>query len=90
MGDLTKKKKKKKKLYIYIYIIIFYITIQDLITILCHVGFSILQVVEHYSQTNFPIIKTKSYKGIQYKKVWRTFSPKWVKMKTIVIILSLL
>ncbi len=38
---------KKKKLH-------------DFITTFCHVSFTILS--EHYGQTNFPIIKTKSIK----------------------------
>ncbi len=45
---------------------------------------------EHYSQTNFPIIKTKPFKVTKYKKVWQIFRPKWVKIKIFVIILSLL
>jgi len=37
-----------------------------LITILFHVGFTILQVTEYYSQTNVPILKTKPYKVTTY------------------------
>ncbi len=66
------------------------ITIHDFIMILCHVGFSILQVFEHNSQTNFPIIKTKPFKVTKYKKVWQMFRPKGVKIKIFVISLPLL
>ncbi len=45
---------------------------------------------EHYSQINFPIIKTKPFKVTKYKKEWQIFRPKWVKIKIFVIILSLL
>ncbi len=48
------------------------------------------KLFEHYSQTNFPIIKTKPFKVTKYKKVWQIFRPKWVKIKIFVIILSLL
>ncbi len=41
--------------------------------ILCHVGFSILKLFEHHSQTNLPIIKTKPFKVANYKKVWQIF-----------------
>ncbi len=60
------------------------------VMILCHVGFSILKLFEHHSQTNFPIIKTKPFKVAKYKKGWQIFRPKWVKIKIVVIILSLL
>ncbi len=63
-------------------------TFHDFITILCHVSFTILS--EHYGQTNFPIIKTKPFKVTEYKKEWWIFRPKWVKIKIVVIILSLL
>ncbi len=36
--------------------------------ILCNVGFSILKLFEHHSQTNFPFIKTKPFKVAKYKK----------------------
>ncbi len=36
------------------------------------------------------IIKTKPFKVAKYKKGWQIFRPKWVKIKTVVIILSLL
>ncbi len=52
--------------------------------------FLFCKLFEHYSQTNFPIIKTKPFKVTKYKKVWQIFRPKWVKIKKIVIILSLL
>ncbi len=45
---------------------VFYFFIHDVIMILCHVGFTILS--EHYSQTNFLIIKTKPFKVTKYKK----------------------
>ncbi len=45
---------------------------------------------EHYSQTNFPIIKTKPFKVKKKKKEWQIFRPKWVKIKIFVIILSFL
>ncbi len=45
---------------------------------------------EHYSQTNFPVIKTKPFKVTKYKKEWSIFRPKWAKIKIFVIILSLL
>ncbi len=48
------------------------------------------KLFEQYSQTNFPIIKTKPFKETKYKKVWQIFRPKWVKIKIFVIILSLL
>ncbi len=38
----------------------------DFITILCHVSFTILS--EQYSQTNFSIIKTKTFKATKYEK----------------------
>ncbi len=58
--------------------------IHDFITILC----LFCKLFEHYSQTNFPIIKTKLYKGNKiFLKVWRIFRPKRVKIK---ICLSLL
>ncbi len=38
----------------------------EFITILCHVSFTILS--EQYGQTNFPVIKTKSFKVTEYKK----------------------
>ncbi len=37
-----------------------------------------------------PIIKTKPFKVAKYKKGWQIFRPKWVKIKIVVIILSLL
>ncbi len=52
--------------------------------------FLFCKLFEHYSQTNFHIIKTKPFKVAQYEKVWRIFRPKWVKIKIVVIILSLL
>ncbi len=59
--------------------------------ILCHVGLSILKLFEHHSQTNVPIIKTKPFKVAKYKKKrMQIFRPKWVKIKIVVIILSLL
>ncbi len=45
---------------------------------------------EHYSQTNFPIIKKKPFKVTEYKKEWWIFSSKWAKIKIFFIILSLL
>ncbi len=52
--------------------------------------FLFCKLFEHYSQTNFPIIKAKSLTKItECKKVWQIFRPKWVKIKIIVIILSL-
>ncbi len=60
----------------------------DFITILCHVGFTILS--EQYCQTNFPIIKTKPFKVRKYKKEWWIIRPKWTKIKIVVIILYLL
>ncbi len=55
------------------------------ITILCHVGFTI--VSEQYSQNNFPIIKTNTFKVTKYKKRWLIFRPKRAKIKIFVIIL---
>ncbi len=52
--------------------------------------FLFCKLFEHYSQTNFPIIKTKPFKVTKYKKEWWIFRPKWVKIKIFVIILSLL
>ncbi len=52
--------------------------------------FLFCKLPEHYSQTNFPIIKTKPFKVTKYKNVWQIFRPKWVKIKIFVIILSLL
>ncbi len=52
--------------------------------------FLFCKLFEHYRQTNFLIIKTKPFKVTQYKKVWRIFRPKWVKIKIFVIIFSLL
>ncbi len=53
--------------------------------------FLLCKLFEHYSQTNFPIIKTKPLKVTQYfKKVLLIFRLKWVKIKIFVIILSLL
>ncbi len=43
------------------------VTFHDFITILCHVVFSIL-LFEYYSQSNFPIIKTKPFKVTNYLK----------------------
>ncbi len=45
------------------------------ITILCHVGFSIL--------TNFPIIKTYNYNITitKFKIGWWIFRPKWARIK---------
>ncbi len=45
------------------------------ITILCHIGFTILS--EQCSQTNFPNIKTNSFKETKYKKEWWIFRLKW-------------
>ncbi len=52
--------------------------------------FLFCKLFEHYSQTNFHIIKTKPFKVTTYKKVWKIFRPKWVKIKIFVIILSVL
>ncbi len=52
--------------------------------------FLFCKLFEHYSQTNFLIIKTKPFKVTKYKKVRRIFRPKWVKIKIFVIISSLL
>ncbi len=52
-GQYGKNIKSRFFLNIYIYIYMY-------ITILCHFGFTIL--TEQYSQTNFPIIKTKPFK----------------------------
>ncbi len=38
------------------------------VMILCHVGFSILKLFEHHSQTNLPFIKTKPFNVAEYKK----------------------
>ncbi len=38
------------------------------VMILCHVGFSILKLFEHHSQSNLPFIKTKPFKVAKYKK----------------------
>ncbi len=60
----------------------------DFITILCHVGFTILS--EQCSQNNVPVIKTNPFKVTKYKNEWWIFRPKWAKIKIFVIILSLL
>ncbi len=52
--------------------------------------FLFCKLFEHHSQTNFPFIKTKPFKVAKYKKEWQIFRPKWVKIKIVVIILSLL
>ncbi len=52
--------------------------------------FLFCKLFEHHSQTNFPIIKTKPFKVVKYKKGWQIFRPKWVKIKIVVIFLSLL
>jgi len=39
------------------------------------------KLFEHYSQTNFPIIKTKPFKVTTFKKGWWIFRCKWVKVK---------
>ncbi len=52
--------------------------------------FLFCKLFEHYSQTNFPIIKTKPFKVTQYKKEWWIFRPKWAKIKIFVIILSVI
>ncbi len=52
--------------------------------------FFYFEAVWAYSQTNFPFIKTKPFKVVIYKKGWQIFRPKSVKIKIIVIILSLL
>ncbi len=57
------------------------IMIHDLITILCRVGFLFCKLSEQYSQTNFPVIKTKPFKVTKYLKSMT---------KIIVIILPLL
>ncbi len=44
------------------------------------------KLFEQYSQTNFPIIKTKPFKVKKYKKEWWIFRPKWAKIKIFVII----
>ncbi len=49
--------------------------------------FLFCKLFEHYSQTNFPIIKTKDlFKVTKYLKVWQIFRPKWVKIKVFVIV----
>ncbi len=68
--------------------VFFWLQFHDFIKILCHFGFTILS--EQYSQTNFPIIKTKPFKVAKYKKEWWIIRPKWVKIKVVVIILYLL
>ncbi len=52
--------------------------------------FLFCKLFEHYSQINFTIIKTTSFKATKYKKVWQIIRPKWVKIKMVVIILSVL
>ncbi len=66
--------------------------IHDIITILCHVGFTILQVVWALQPNLFPYYKDKAFQGKKRrrKKEWQIFRPKWVKIKIFVIILSLL
>ncbi len=44
------------------------ITIHDFITILCHVGFSILQVVWALQTNLFPYYKDKAFQGKKKKK----------------------
>ncbi len=46
----------------------------------------------HYSQTNFPIIKTKPFKVTKYKKEWWIIRPKikWAKIKIVAIVLIFL
>ncbi len=58
------------------------------ITILCHVGLTILS--EQCSQNNFPIIKTNPFKVTNYKTMNGGYRPKWEKIQIFVIILSLL
>ncbi len=48
--------------------------------------FLFCKLFEQYSQTNFPIIKTKLFKVTKYLKVWQIFRPKWVKIKVFVIV----
>ncbi len=52
--------------------------------------FLFCKLFEHYSQTNFSIIKTKILKVTKYKKVWQIIRPKWEKIQIFVIILSLI
>ncbi len=61
-----------------------------ILSILIVLVFLFCKLFEHYSQTNFPIIKTKTFKVTKYKKGWSIFRPKWMKIKIFVIILSLL
>ncbi len=65
------------------------IMIHDFITFFVMMVFLFCKLFEHYSQTNFHIIKTKPFKVTKYKQVW-LFRPKWVKIQIFVIILSLL
>ncbi len=46
-----------------------------------------LSITTNLSHINFPIIKTKHFKVTKYKNVWQIFRPKWVNIKTFVIIL---
>ncbi len=64
------------------------ISYHNFITILCHVGFTILS--DQCSQNNFPIIQTKPFKVTKYVKEWWIFRPKWAKIKIFFIILYLL
>ncbi len=68
----------KNKFFLFFFFFFFF-------TILCHVGFTFLSV--HYSQTNFPIIKTKPFKVTKYKKEWWIIRPKWAKIKIVAIVL---
>ncbi len=58
-----------------------------------HEGSVVMVVVtivsEQCSQTNFPVIKTKPFKVIQYKDWW-IIRLKWEKIKIVVIILYFL
>jgi len=45
--------------------------------IVFQVGFTILQVAEHYSQTHVPIKNKALGNKILNKKEWQTFRPKW-------------
>ncbi len=66
----------------------FFFLYRDFITILCHVGFTILS--EQCSQIISLLQKTNPFKVTKYKKEWWIFRPKWAKIKIFaIIILSL-
>ncbi len=63
------------------------ITIHDFFVMLV---FLFCKLFQHYSQTNFPIIKTNPFKVTKYKKEWWIFRAKWAKIKSLSLFYLLL